>query len=71
MDKLKMISKNLVDEKTEILKSIMPNIFVSANDGLKIDYELFKQELSKHLIDGTKERYQLNWPGSYNLQPKC
>lgn len=28
-----------------------------------IDFELLQQLLSKELVDGTKEKYQLNWPG--------
>ena len=28
-----------------------------------IDFDLLQQLLSKELVDGTKEKYQLNWPG--------
>ena len=28
-----------------------------------IDFDLLRQELSDHLIEGPTERYQLNWPG--------
>ena len=28
-----------------------------------IDFDLLRQELSDHLIEGPAERYQLNWPG--------
>ena len=28
-----------------------------------IDFDLLKQELSKNIVEGPKERYQLNWPG--------
>ena len=28
-----------------------------------IDFDLLKQELSRHIVDGPKERYHLNWPG--------
>ena len=30
---------------------------------LAIDFDLLRQELSDHLIEGQPERYQLNWPG--------
>ncbi|WP_238929491.1 DNA methyltransferase, partial [Pseudomonas aeruginosa] len=28
-----------------------------------IDFDLLRQELSDHLVAGSQERYQLNWPG--------
>lgn len=28
-----------------------------------VDFDLLKQELSKHIVEGPQERYQLNWPG--------
>lgn len=28
-----------------------------------IDFDLLKQELSKNIVEGPQERYQLNWPG--------
>ena len=30
---------------------------------MKIDYDMLKQELSKDIVEGNKERYQLTWPG--------
>ena len=29
---------------------------------LAIDFDLLKQELSKNIVDGPKERYRLDWP---------
>ena len=28
-----------------------------------IDFDLLRQELSGHLVDGSRERYRLDWPG--------
>ncbi|MFX7883219.1 site-specific DNA-methyltransferase, partial [Acinetobacter baumannii] len=28
-----------------------------------IDFDLLRQELSDHIIEGPHERYQLDWPG--------
>jgi adenine-specific DNA-methyltransferase len=68
MDKLKMHSPNLVEQNIEKLAALFPNCVTEAKseDGsLKqaIDFDLLKQELSRHIIDGPQERYQLNWPG--------
>ncbi|HDO8325916.1 TPA: site-specific DNA-methyltransferase, partial [Legionella pneumophila] len=29
----------------------------------KIDFDLLRQELSREIVEGPQERYQLNWPG--------
>ena len=36
-----------------------------ANGKLKlaVDFDLLRQELSDHIVEGPQERYQLNWPG--------
>lgn len=68
MEKLKMHSPNLVEQNIEKLASLFPNCVTESKgaDGkLKqaIDFDLLKQELSAHIVDGPQERYQLNWPG--------
>lgn len=30
---------------------------------LAVDFDLLKQELSGQIVEGSQERYQLNWPG--------
>ncbi|MCV9382204.1 putative methyltransferase [Aeromonas rivipollensis] len=68
MEKLKMHSPNLVAQNIEQLAALFPNCVTESHgkDGeLKraIDFDLLKQELSAHIVDGPQERYQLNWPG--------
>ncbi|MEA9423594.1 site-specific DNA-methyltransferase [Aeromonas caviae] len=68
MEKLKMHSPNLVAQNIEQLAALFPNCVTESQgkDGeLKraIDFDLLKQELSAHIVDGPQERYQLNWPG--------
>jgi len=68
MDKLKMHSPNLTEANIEKLAQLFPNCVTEAADGkggLKkaIDFDLLRQELSDHIVDGPQERYQLNWPG--------
>lgn len=63
MDKLDMKSLDIVDENIEKIGNIFPNVIVESEKGKTIDFELLKQELSKEIIEGNKEKYQLTWPG--------
>lgn len=63
MYKLDMESKNIVDENIERISELFPNVIVESTNGKAIDFELLKQELSKEIVDGAKEKYQLTWPG--------
>lgn len=68
MEKLKMHSPNLVAQNIEQLAALFPNCVTESRgkDGkLKqaIDFDLLKQELSTHIVEGPQERYELNWPG--------
>lgn len=63
MDKLDMKSLDIVDENIEKIGNIFPNVIVESEKGKAIDFELLKQELSKEIIEGNKEKYQLTWPG--------
>lgn len=63
MDKLDMKSLDIVDENIEKIGNIFPNVIVESEKGKTIDFGLLKQELSKEIIEGNKEKYQLTWPG--------
>ncbi|AXY01568.1 site-specific DNA-methyltransferase [Vibrio sp. PNB23_22_6] len=68
MDKLKMHSSNLVDQNIDKLAQLFPNCITEAKgeDGKlrkAIDFDQLKQELSRNIVEGPQERYQLNWPG--------
>ncbi|SFM95781.1 site-specific DNA-methyltransferase, partial [Methanolobus profundi] len=68
MDELKMHSPNFAEENVAKLEAMFPNCVTESKDekgNLKkfIDFDLLKQELSKHIVDGPQERYHLNWPG--------
>ena len=68
MEKLKMHSPNLTEENIAKLAELFPNCVTEAldeNGNLKraIDFDLLRQELSDHVVNGPRERYQLNWPG--------
>lgn len=68
MDKLKMQSKNLVDENVEKIARLFPNCVTEGKDEngqvtKLVDFDLLKQELNKVVVDGNDERYALNWAG--------
>lgn len=63
MDKLDMESVDIVDENIEKIGKLFPNVIVESEKGKSIDFNLLKQELSKVVVDDTKEKYQLTWPG--------
>ncbi len=68
MDKLKMHSPNFVEENIEKLGAMFPSCVTESKDengNLKksIDFDLLRQELSTHIVEGLQERYHLNWSG--------
>lgn len=73
MEKLKMQTKNKVDVNVETIGSLFPNTITERIKGYDehnnpivekaIDFDILKQELSKIIVEGKEERYQMNWPG--------
>lgn len=63
MNKLDMESKDIVNENIEKISELFPNVIVESEKGKSIDFDLLKQELSKEIVEGNKEKYQLTWPG--------
>lgn len=63
IEKLDMASTDLVSQNIEKLASLFPNCVTETATGKAIDFDLLKQELSKDIIEGNKERYRLEWPG--------
>ena len=52
-----------MSENVKKIREILPNCVTETEDGLKIDYDTLKQELSTDIVEGNKEKYQLTWPG--------
>ena len=63
MNKLDMESKNIVNENIQKISELFPNVIVESDTGKTMDFDLLKQELSKDIVEGVKEKYQLTWPG--------
>jgi len=68
VEKLKMKSKDMINENIKKIGKLFPNVITEIKDEegnivRAIDFELLQQELSDEIIEGNKERYQLTWPG--------
>lgn len=62
-DKLDLQSPDLVNQNIEKLAALFPNCVTEGPQGKSIDFDLLRQELSHQVVEGTKERYRLEWPG--------
>jgi len=68
MEKLKLHSPDFTQENIAKLAELFPNCITESTDEkgvLKraIDFDQLRQELSSSIVEGSQERYQLNWPG--------
>lgn len=72
MDKLKLETKNLAQEKFKKLAELFPNAITETivgqdedgNDIIdrSIDADVLRQEISEEVIEGREERYEFTWP---------
>lgn len=63
-----MHSPNLTQENIARIRELFPNCVTEARDGqgvlkFAVDFDLLRQELSDHIVEGPQERYRLDWPG--------
>lgn len=63
IEKLDLQSPDMVNTNFEKLAQLFPNCVTESADGKAIDFDLLKQELNHAVVEGTKERYRLEWPG--------
>lgn len=68
MDKLKMHTPNLTQDNIVRIAELFPGCVTEAKeeDGsvkLAVDFDLLRQELTDSIIEGSQERYHLDWPG--------
>lgn len=61
--KLDMQSPDIVSDNIDTIAKLFPNCVTEGREGKVIDFDLLKQELSKDIVSGNKERYRLEWPG--------
>ena len=68
-DKLKMHSPDLTDANIAKLLELFPGVATETKDAETgetvrgVDFDLLRQELSDHVVEGPRERYHLDWPG--------
>ena len=68
MEKLRMTSPDLTQVNIDKLAALFPGVVTETVDAegspsRAIDFDLLRQELSDHIVEGPQERYQLDWPG--------
>ncbi|MFZ2510040.1 MAG: site-specific DNA-methyltransferase, partial [Gordonia sp. (in: high G+C Gram-positive bacteria)] len=68
MDKLRMTSPDLTQGNIDKLAELFPTVVTESLDAegnpvRAIDFDLLRQELSDHIVEGPQERYRLDWPG--------
>lgn len=62
-DRLDMQSPDWVNLNAQFIAERFPNCVTETAAGYKIDFDQLRQELSRDIVEGTKERYRLEWPG--------
>ncbi len=68
MEKLRAHSPDLTQRNIARLAGLFPGVITEGRDGdgnlvRSVDFDLLRQELSGHVTEGPRERYQLDWPG--------
>jgi adenine-specific DNA-methyltransferase len=68
MEKLRMRSPSLTGRNIDRIASLFPAVITESHDAdgcpiRAVDFDLLRQELSGHVVEGPRERYQLDWPG--------
>lgn len=63
-----MTSPDLTQANIDKITDLFPNVLIESVDGdgnlvRAVDFDLLRQELSDHIVEGPQERYRLDWPG--------
>lgn len=68
MEKLGTHSPSLAERNIDKIAALFPGVITESRDAggalvRAVDFDLLRQELSGHVVEGPRERYQLDWPG--------
>jgi adenine-specific DNA-methyltransferase len=68
MDKRTLHSPDLMARNAGRIAELFPQVITESRDTegnvtLAVNFDLLRQELSDHVVEGPQERYQLDWPG--------
>src|SRR4051794_11259130 len=66
-----MTSPDLTAANIDKLAEIFPSVITETIEGegddrvvsRAVDFDLLRQELTEHIVEGPQERYRLDWPG--------
>ena len=63
-----MTSPDLTEANIDKLAELFPSVITETLDAdgnpqRAVDFDLLRQELSDHIVEGPQERYRLDWPG--------
>ncbi|MCT1656865.1 site-specific DNA-methyltransferase [Brevibacterium luteolum] len=65
---MRMTSPDLTRANIDKIAELFPNVVTESIDSdgnltRAVDFDLLRQELSDHIVEGPQERYRLDWPG--------
>ena len=69
VDKMRMESKNIIDNNVEELSYLFPAAVVEVKDELtekiekKVDFQILQSLLVDDAVDDSVEHYEFTWPG--------
>jgi len=68
MEKRSLHSPDLTARNVERIAELFPQVITESRDAAgnvtrAVDFDLLRQELADHVVEGPLERYQLDWPG--------
>lgn len=68
MEKLRVTSQDVTQANINKLAELFPSVITETVDAdgnpqRAVDFDLLRQELSDHIVEGPQERYRLDWPG--------
>ncbi|MFT3889730.1 MAG: site-specific DNA-methyltransferase [Arachnia sp.] len=68
MEKRALHSPDLTARNIERIAELFPQVMTESRDAdgsvvRAVNFDLLRQELSDHVVEGPQERYQLDWPG--------
>lgn len=63
-----MTSPDLTQANIDKIAELFPNVMTESRDAegnpeRAVDFDLLRQELSGHIVEGPQERYRIDWPG--------
>jgi adenine-specific DNA-methyltransferase len=68
MEKVSQSTDDRVQSNIDAIAGLFPNVVTESFDSdgniaRAIDFDRLRQEFADHVVDGPRERYQLDWPG--------